>query len=115
MSEYLGEQAFLQEAHSPEETRFSKGDDSRGYALPFDRSGISLQPVWSCVDGVVEFLMDERLAGSMCAPYAIDLDVFGKRELTEETGAIDQLLINVAARSPRALVLTLEESTPEES
>ena len=109
MSEYLGEQAFLQEAHSPEETRVSKGDGGHGYVLQFE-SGISFLPVWSCVDEVVEFLMDERLAGSMCAPYAIDLDVFGKRGVSEETGAINQMLTTIEVRSPRALVLTLEES-----
>lgn len=108
--EYIREMAFLQEVKAAGQVWVARSSSMNIYSMEIDQMGFSL-PVWSNRERVVEFLQNARLVGATYAPHAVPLEVFINAWLSDKTMAIAELQINPDGKTPRALVLTVEEFT----
>ena len=106
--EYIREAAFLQEVRTAGELWVARGPHNNIYAEELDETGFSL-PVWSNRERVVDYLKNARLVGTPYEPYAIDLDIFTNRWLSDKMKAIAEVQINPDGKTTRVLVLTNEE------
>lgn len=106
--EYIKEIAFLQEVNTAGQIWVAKSVNEKIYALEIDKPGFSL-PVWSNRERVVDYLKNARLVGTKYEPFAVSLDVFTKRWLSDMTMAISELQLNPDGKTTRVLVLTAEE------
>ena len=106
--EYIREFAFLQEVNSAGEVWVARSIYKNIYAMELDETGFSL-PVWSNMERVVDYLENARLVGAKYRPYAVPLNVFTRRWLSDVTMAISELQINPDGKTTRVLVLTAEE------
>ena len=106
--EYIREIAFLQEVKTAGLVWVARSVNNNIYALEIDKTGFSL-PVWSNRERVVDYLKNARLVGTKYEPYAVSLDVFTNRWLSDMTMAISELQINPDGKTTRVLVLTAEE------
>lgn len=108
--EYIREMAFLQEVKAAGQVWVARSVSKKIYAMEIDQMGFSL-PVWSNRERVVEFLQNARLVGATYEPHAVPLEVFTTAWLSDKAMAIAELQINPDGKTPRALVLTVEEFT----
>lgn len=106
--EYVREMAFLQEVKTAGELWVAKSVFENIYAQEIDKTGFSL-PVWSNRERVVDYLKNARLVGAKYEPFAVSLDVFTKRWLSDMMMAISELQINPDGMTSRVLVLSAEE------
>ena len=108
--EYIREMAFLQEVKAAGLVWVARSVSKKIYAMEIDQMGFSL-PVWSNRERVVEFLQNARLVGATYEPHAVPVEVFTTAWLSDKAMAIAELQINPDGKTPRALVLTVEEFT----
>jgi hypothetical protein len=76
--------------------------------VEIDQTGFSL-PAWSNRERVVDYLENARLVGTRYEPYAVPLDVFTNRWLSDKSMAIAEVQLNPDGKTTRVLVLTTEE------
>lgn len=112
MLEYIGEKIFLQELEG--EVWVAKGPHQNIYALELDETGFSL-PVWSQEKRVVAYLENAMLTGGPYTPHAVPLNTFTNAWLSNQSMAINELLVNMDGLSTQALVLTVEEFTASQA
>jgi uncharacterized protein DUF2750 len=106
--EYIREAAFLQEVEAAGQLWVARSVYNSIYSEELDRTGFSL-PVWSNRERVVAYLENARLVGPKYEPYAVSLDVFTNRWLSDKMMAISEVQINPDGKTTRVLVLTSEE------
>jgi hypothetical protein len=106
--EYIREFAFLQEVKATGHVWVARSAYKNIYAVELDDMGFSL-PVWSNMERVVDYLENARLVGAKYEPYAVPLDEFTRRWLSDLTMAIAELQINPDGKTSRVLVVTAEE------
>lgn len=106
--EYIKEMAFLQEVRTAGQVWVARSAYENIYSLEIDMTGFSL-PVWSNMERVVDYLKNARLVGAKYEPYAVPLDVFTKRWLSDMMMAISELQLNPDGKTTRVLVLSAEE------
>jgi hypothetical protein len=107
MNDIPGEETFLQELEATGQIWVVKGESDYIYALELDDRGFSL-PVWSCIERVLAFMINQQLVGTVFLPFPIPLDVFAKMWLDNMID-VNELLINLDGKSTRAVVLTIDE------
>lgn len=106
--EYIREIAFLQEVKTAGQIWVARSIYNNIYSVEIDATGVSL-PVWSNRERVDAYLVNARLVGAKYEPYAILLDEFTRRWLSDMTMAIVELQLNPDGKTTRVLVVTAEE------
>ena len=106
--EYLKAFAFQQEINEAGQLWVARSINGIVHAQEIDQTGYSL-PVWSNRDRVVDYLKNALLVGPRFEPYAILLEDFSNRWLSDQSKGIKELQLNPDGKSSQVLAVTTEE------